>query len=204
MLKILVPNYLISPSCRIVQALKGSIEVEAYRCRTGSPDAANIGRLIHAPNSTARARKTQQGGGSAYNGPMKYSLRSLMIGITVVAIGFAACRWVYLPSLRISQPIVDLGELRVGAEGVHSFLIQNNGWHPVHIRPAECSNRCGFDAPRIGETMMVPSGKSREVKVRWRTFDTALKTKEVQWKLLLETSDPRQPEIRFVLKGRFP
>ena len=86
----------------------------------------------------------------------------------------------------------------------YPFLTQNDGWYPIQVQSAECSNHCRFDSPPRGEQLLVPPGESREVKVIWRAPDRAEKAKDVQWELWTQTSDPRQPEIRFVLKGRIP
>lgn len=101
------------------------------------------------------------------------------------------------PVLAIQEEVHDFGLVSGGADMHHTFVIENQGRQPLHIKNIEASCGCIKEAKMLHGDI-VPPGKREQLQV---TLETPNYAKNVQETITLQTNDSVSPTKRLVLKA---
>ena len=98
------------------------------------------------------------------------------------------------PSIEVSDPVFDFGEVMEGSEVTHEFLVRNDGKGTLRIEQVRPS--CGCTAAHYDRT--VPAGGTGKVTLRLDTRGYEGKLKKTATVL---SNDPREPRLILTLQG---
>lgn len=101
-----------------------------------------------------------------------------------------------LPSAFVAEKKFDFGIVDPGTTNEHVFIIENRGEGPLALVASETSCQCTLS--EVEETVVEP-GESTRVTLRWNVGQE--QRQHFRQFSLIETNDPRQPEISLAVSG---
>ena len=63
----------------------------------------------------------------------RFSLRALLLGVTIFAFGFGYYRWLTSPSIVARHTVIDVGAVGFNETGICQFELINISRYPIHI-----------------------------------------------------------------------
>jgi len=111
------------------------------------------------------------------------------------------------PTLELSVPEVDFGEVRDPEEYTKVIQLTNTGDAPLHV--FELSSTCGCTVPKLGSTEVgegksrtvdqwIKPGESIDMSITLRTFG---KRDDVNQKVTINSNDPQRPSLVLPVKA---
>lgn len=113
---------------------------------------------------------------------------------TATGLGVAQAAETGAPSIQVSNPVFDFGEVMEGSEVTHDFVVKNDGKGTLRIEQVRPG--CGCTAARYDRT--VPTGGAGKVTLRLDTRGYDGKLKKTA---LVLSNDPREPRLILTLQG---
>jgi hypothetical protein len=100
------------------------------------------------------------------------------------------------PRVVVDETTFDFGEMALGEQQSHAFVINNAGDAPLALTPGETTCKCTLGT--VEETLL-PPGESTTVTLEWKPEAPARKFRQGATIL---TNDPRRPKLFFSVTGR--
>jgi hypothetical protein len=99
------------------------------------------------------------------------------------------------------EPQFDLGKTAVHKKGKHEFAVKNVGDGPLSVKPKSTTCQCTvleFDPKYEGKSEIVlQPGESTNLTVEWIPKSAG----KFEQTVIVQTSDPAQPEVGFMVRG---
>jgi hypothetical protein len=100
------------------------------------------------------------------------------------------------PKAELPESSFNFGEMLLGDEEFHEFVIRNTGEAPLML--AKGTSTCKCTIPTVGENAIPPGGEVK-VKLSWKPIemDWAFSQQATVW-----TNDPLTPKLDFIVEGK--
>ena len=99
------------------------------------------------------------------------------------------------PRLVVDNPVHEFGEMMIGEERQHTFLLRNTGTAPLTL--IRSNQSCSCFKLKL-KSFEIPPGGAEEATVTW---DVKM-PREFLEKLVFDTNDPEHPQFELQFKGR--
>jgi hypothetical protein len=116
----------------------------------------------------------------------------MVLGLGALLFGALADDALGVPVIHVENPIVDLGEIKEGADAEHTFKIENRGDEALEIKSLKSSCGCTVVGGLRPEQKIIPPGESIDIPVKFKSKGKAGK---VINRVTIKSNDPKKPTM---------